>query len=245
MLWFRGHCPDCDHVWDGEERIVDCGLDNYPAIDTRLIWSLFQATQELSPTPPPRGRIRSLALAIAGFGRFCREAYRAGTFFHHPKTYRCYFCPRCIIELRLPRRLNRRFWLAWVSENAHRIGESPLLFSTCERVACILAGARSNSEPVAIDLAAIVCPDCGDRMAIGEIHANPVVCPRCQGRSARCGEHRITTIDPPPRDDEADRRMIAHLKGLAKRPRGSHPEGALTPASFDDPAPLWDRDLDG
>src|SRR5947209_2759651 len=124
-IGFRGHCADCDHAWDGVMWAVDCGLTHYSAIDPRLIWSLFQTTRELPPASPPRGRARSLAMAVGGFGRFCREACRAGTFFEHPKTYRCYFCARCIVELRVPRRLNRRFWLAWVAANADEISRSP------------------------------------------------------------------------------------------------------------------------
>jgi hypothetical protein len=244
---FRGHCPDCGYVWDGEEESVSCGLSHYPAIDLRLIWSLFQTTQERSSASPPCGRTRSLAMAVGGFGRFCRDARRAGTFFQHPKTYQSYFCPRCVVELRLPRLLNRRFWLGWVTEHAGYISHWQLVFKTCEMFARVLAGARSNDEIIAIDPGAIVCPDCGDRMAIGDIHTNSLICPKCQGRSARRapGPGGIILVDPLPVGDDRVRQVIAHLKGLAEKPAGPHLEGGLTPPTFEGPAPLWDRELDG
>jgi hypothetical protein len=212
-----------------------------------LIWRLFQTTQELSSASPPWGRTRSLAMAVGGFGRFCREACKAGTFFQHPNTYRRYFCPRCVVQLHLPRLLNRRFWLGWVTENAGYVSHWPLVFRTCEMVARLLAGARSNYELVAIDPGAIVCPDCGDRMAFGDIHTNPLVCPRCQGRAARRapGLGGIILVTPIPAGDDGVRQVIAHLTGLAERPAGSHLKGALAPPTFEGRAPLWDRELDG
>jgi hypothetical protein len=244
---FRGHCPDCNHDWDGEEESVSCGLRDYPDIDLRLIWSLFQTTQEPSSASAALGRTRSLAMAVGRFGRFCREACKAGTFFQHPKTYRRYFCPRCVVEVCLPRLLNRRFWLGWVSENAGCISHWPLLFTTCEMVARVLAGARSNDELVAIEPGAIVCPGCGDRMAIGDIHTSPLVCPRCHGRSARRapGPGGIIMVTPIPAGEDGVRQVIAHLKGLAEKPVGSHLTGALAPPTVEGPAALWDRELDG
>ncbi len=247
-LGFRGHCPDCGHGWDGEEWNVDCGLTNYPRIDLRLIWSLFQATQDLTPASHPRGRARSFVLTVGGFRRFCSDARQSLTFFQQPKTYRSYFCSRCIVELRVPSRLNRRFWLDWVAENAVDITRSPLVLRACERVAHILAGARSRRVPVPIDIGAVVCPDCGDRMEIGNINNNPLVCPRCQSRSARKDRGHppwIIVTDYGPPDLEAARRVILHLKELAEDPRRHHPEGPTTPPTFEGTVPLWDRKLDG
>ena len=70
-------------MWDG-----DCGLTNYPGIDLRLIWSLFQATQELPSAPRPRGRARSFVTAVGGFERFCLEGCEsrfAGLVHGHPR----------------------------------------------------------------------------------------------------------------------------------------------------------------
>jgi len=96
--------------------------------------------------------------------------------FREPETYRCYSCRRCIVDLCVPRRLNRSYWLRWVSENASEltrspllfkacelgvcidrralvvITRSPLLFRACERVSSILAGARSRYVAVPKDI---------------------------------------------------------------------------------------------
>ena len=211
-LGFRGHCPDCGHDWYGKQWSVDCGLVNYPRIDFRLIWSLFQATQELPSESHPRGRARISVTALREFWRFCSDAFKAGSFFRHPKTFQSYFCSRCTVELRVPRRLNRRFWLDWVAENAVDITRSPLLLRSCETIARILAEARSRHVPVPIEIEEQVCPDCGDRMVIGNIHTSPLVCPRCKSRSARWvrGPWIILTDYGPP-DKEAARRVIVHL----------------------------------
>jgi hypothetical protein len=225
-LGFRGHCPDCGHVWDGMVWTFACGTTSYPWIDLRLIWTLFRATQETPPAPPPRGRARSLAMAVAGCGRFCREACKAGTFFHHPKTYLSYFCARCVLQVRVPRHLSRRYWIAWVTQNATEISRSPLLLEICERLARILAGARSPRVPVPIELGAVVCPNCGDSMAIGDIDTNPLVCPQCQSRSARRdlgSPFEIILADYGPPDGAEVRRLIVHLNRLAddtQAPRG-------------------------
>jgi hypothetical protein len=52
------------------------------------------------------------------------------------------------------------------------------------------------------------------------------------------------SVGQPP-DEEAGRRVIVHLKGMAKRPESSHLKGLLTPPTRECPAPLWDRELDG
>jgi hypothetical protein len=171
-----------------------------------------------------------LVRSVGGFGRFFLEGFKHSTFFLQPETYRCYFCSRCVVELRVPRRLNRRFWLAWVAENAVDITRSPPLFSACERVARILAGARSSRVTVSIDIGAIDCPNCGDPIEIGNIHTNPLVCPLCESRSARpVGGPWIILTDYGPPDVEAARRAILHLKELAENPKGHHPEEAITP----------------
>ena len=95
----------------------------------------------------------------------------------------------------------------WVSENAseltreplhlaacelgvradHRgiavIARSPLLLRVCERVAGILAAAGSRYATVAIDIGTPECPDCGDPLSIGDLDANPSVCPECESRA--------------------------------------------------------------
>jgi hypothetical protein len=152
------------------------------------------------------------------------------TFFGHPDTYRSYFCSRCTVELRVPRRLNRRFWLAWVAENAVSIHRSPLLLSACEKVARILAEARSRGVPVPIDIGEIACPGCGDSFVIGNIHTSPLVCPRCKSRSARPvpGTFMIIVSDYGPPDKEAARRVIVHLNELTENPKGHDLERAVS-----------------
>jgi hypothetical protein len=246
-LGFRGHCPDCNYDWDGKTWSVDCGRINFPGCDLRLMWSLFQTTQGLPSATDPPGRARSFVTAVGGFGRFCLTVCKAETFFQHLETHRCYVCSRCFVELVVPRRLNRRSWLAWVAEHVANITRSPLLFRACERVALILAGARSSHAPVPIDIGAIDCMDCGDRMEPGNINTNPLVCPRCKTRSARPIRGHppwIIPMDYGSPDGEAVRRVILHLKELAENPKGHHPEGALTIPTYEGTASLWDRELD-
>ncbi len=48
------------------------------------------------------------------------------------ESYRCYFCPRCFVDLCVPRRLTRSSWLRWITENASEMTRSPLLLGACE-----------------------------------------------------------------------------------------------------------------
>jgi hypothetical protein len=184
-LSFRGHCPDCGHDWDGVTTSVDCGCIDFPGCDLRLIRSVFQAAQAAPAAIPPLRRARSFVAGAGGFWRFCLAVCKMRTFFQHAETYGCYVCSRCFGELDVPRRLNRRCWLPWVGEHAVLITRSQLVFTACERVARILAGARSRHVPVPIDIGSIECPDCGDPMAIGTIDTNSLVCPLCKSCSAR------------------------------------------------------------
>jgi hypothetical protein len=192
--------------------------------------------------------------------------------FHKPETYRSYCCPRCFVELDVPRRLNRSSWLRWVSENASElthsplhfrtcelgvrvdrqalevIARSPLLFKACECVASILAGTRSPYVPVSIDIGPMECPQCGDDMAIGDFDTNPLVCPECESpstRSIKGHAHATCLVDYWPLDGDEIRRVIRHLKEMADHSRGSLFKGEFAVPVSEGRAPLWDRDLDG
>jgi hypothetical protein len=217
---YRGCCPECDHRWDGLRRTFACGH-----ID-----------------------------------------------FRKPETYRSYSCPRCFVELHVPRRLSRSSWLRWVSENASELTRSPLRFAACElgvrvdprtlaviarspllfraseRVACILAGAGSRYASVPIDIGAMDCPDCGDPLAIGDLDANPAVCPECEsGAASWTGETgpEIAMVDYVPLDDEMVRRVILHLQELAEPSKDFRPESTLALPAAEGWSLLWDRELDG
>jgi hypothetical protein len=217
---FRGYCSDCGHGWEGIRWWIDCGpLD---------------------------------------FGR--------------PETYQCYCCPRCLVDLCVARRLSRSSWLRWVSENASEltrsplnfsacelgvrvdlhalkvISRSPLLFEACERVSRILAATRSRYLPVPIDIGTLTCPDCRDPMTTGRLETRYMICPRCEGQSARSiGEHHdeIVLVDYFPLKDEAVHRMVLHLKELAEHPEDRGPKKLLAISAALSRGPLWDRELDG
>ncbi len=192
--------------------------------------------------------------------------------FQTPETYRCYFCPRCFVELYVSRRLSRSSWLRWVSENASELTRSPLLFSaselgvrvnqqalqvisrspllfeTCERVSSILAKSRSRYVPVPIDIGTMACAGCGDPMRVGCVETNLLVCPKCESPSARSiSEHHAEVVleDYSPLKDEEVRRVILHLRELAEY-REDHLSmnklGLPIPESW---GPLWDCELDG
>ena len=85
-----------------------------------------------------------------------------------PETYRTYFCSRCFVHLYVPRDLDRNTWLRWLTGSAREIAECPLLKRAHERIARILAEARSGYVPVSVDIGTILCPDCSEPMALGE-----------------------------------------------------------------------------
>jgi hypothetical protein len=192
--------------------------------------------------------------------------------FQKPETYRSYSCPRCVVDLYVPRRLTRSAWVRWVSENASEltrsplrfaacelgvrvdqqalgvIARSPLLFRACERVASILAQARSRYVAVSIDIGTMACPDCGDPLTVGDPDTVHSVCPECESRAARwvsefCPE--IVLVDYSPLDDSDVRRVIHHLKDLAERPKEPLPQSTLALPTIGCRSPLWDRELDG
>jgi hypothetical protein len=225
---FRGSCCDCGHMWDGLWRVFECGR-----VDIQ-----------------------------------------------RPETYRCYICPKCFVHLYVPRQLSRAAYLRWVYENATEvsrspllfqacelgvrvleqslavIARSPLLFEACERVARIVAGASSRYLPVSIDIGSMSCADCCDPMRVGDIATNPLICPRCESRSARSlGDHdpEAVFVDYRPLDDELVRGVILHLERLAGHTSVSRSERPLAIKSAHDlisagaqlADPLWDFDLDG
>jgi hypothetical protein len=182
--------------------------------------------------------------------------------FQEPASYRCYFCPRCIVHLYVPRLLNRNSFLRWVDENATEltssplqfrscdlgvrvdlkslavIARSPLLFGACERVARILAGTKSRYLHVPIDIGTIPCTDRCGPMLDGDIDRNTLVCPQCDSRAARSnGEHRPETVfvDYRPLDAELVRQVIFYLKRLAQHSNKAHSKRALTARSAPGP----------
>ena len=216
----RGLCLECGHQWDGLRRAVTCGH-----VD-----------------------------------------------FQKPETYWSYSCPRCFVDLHVPRRLSRGAWMRWVSENAseltraplhfaacdlgvrvdHRalavIARSPLLLRTCERVAGILAAAGSRYATVAIDIGTLECPDCGDPLLIGDLDANPSVCPGCESPSGSWTDDsgpEAVLVDYFPLEDGVVRRVILHLKELAEPPRKLNSERTPALPSVEVRGSLWDREMDG
>jgi hypothetical protein len=192
--------------------------------------------------------------------------------FHELDTYRCYFCPRCFVELYVVRRLSRSSWLRWVSQNASEmtrapmlflacelgvrvdvdaltvIARSPLLFEACARVSGILAGTRSRYVPIPIDIGIMVCPACGDRMPVGCVGTSLLVCPLCESRSARSmGDHHseMVLVDYVPLKEENVRSVILHLQELAEHPKDLHSKRTLAFTVAESRGPLWDCELDG
>jgi hypothetical protein len=192
--------------------------------------------------------------------------------FRKPETYRWYYCHRCIVDLFVPRCLNRSSWLRWVSENASELSRLPLvfracelgvrvdrealdvivrsppLFKACESVASILAGTRSPYVPVSIDVWHMECPQCGDQMAIGEFDTDPPNCPDCASPNTRSiGAPAAETglVGYWPLDDKEIRQVIVHLKKLAQYAEDSHIEGKPALATSAGLPFLWDRELDG
>jgi hypothetical protein len=190
----------------------------------------------------------------------------------NPETYRCHFCPRCFVDLSVPRQLSRSSWLRWITQNASEmtrsplvlsacelgvridlralevISRSPLLFEACERVSRILAAARSRYVPIPIDIGSMPCPDCGDPMTNGCIQSNVLFCPRCKNQSARSiGEHHheIALVDYFPLKDADVRRMVFYLTELAEHPEDRRSRKMLTWATAESRGALWDRQLDG
>ena len=179
---------------------------------------------------PPWGVYRSLAMAVGGFARFCREACKAGTFFQHPKTYRRYFCPRCVVELHLPCLLNRRFWLGWVTENAGYVSHWPLVFRTCEMVARLLAGhdrttslsrsipVRSSARTAAIGLRS--------GTSIPTPWLSPVSGPVCKACPRTRWDHPGNSH---PRRDDGVRRVIRISRDWPRNPQALISRGTRSP----------------
>jgi hypothetical protein len=192
--------------------------------------------------------------------------------FQKPETYRRYSCQRCLLDLLVPRRLNRSSWLRWVSENASElsrspllfracelgvsvdqlalevIARSPLLFRACEIVASTLAGTRSPYLPVSIDIRPMECPKCADQMTIGDLDTNSLVCPECESRCTRSiSGHAPGTflVDYWPLNGEEIGRVVLHLKELAEYSRDPDFEGKLAFAVSEGQSLLWDQELDG
>jgi hypothetical protein len=188
-----------------------------------------------------------------------------------PESYRSYFCQRCLLDLLVPRRLNRSSWLRWVSESASEltrsplhfracelgvrvdrqalevIARSPLLFRSCEIVAVMLAGPRSPYAPVSIDIGPMECPNCGDPMTIDDSDTKPLVCPECESCSTRSlsGDAPATCLaDYWPLDGEEIRRVILHLKELAGYSSDSDFGRKLAFVVPDGQSLLWDDELD-
>jgi hypothetical protein len=188
-----------------------------------------------------------------------------------PESYRSYSCQRCLLDLFVPRRLNRSSWLRWVCENASEltrspltftacefgvrvdrqalevIARSPLLFRACEIVASILAGTRSSYVPVSIDIGPVECPNCGDAMTFEDLGTKSLVCPECESRSTRSlsGDAPATcSVDYWPLDGEEIRRVILHLKELAGYSQDTDFGGKLAFVVPDGQSLLWDQELD-
>jgi hypothetical protein len=189
-----------------------------------------------------------------------------------PETYRRYFCPRCFVDLHVPRQLTRSSWLRWISENASELTRSPLvlsacelgvridlqalevisrsptLFETCERVSSIISATRSRYVSIPIDIGTVTCRDCGDSMTLGCSESNLLVCPKCECQSARSiTEHHDETVqvDYFPLEDEDVGRAILHLKELAEHPHDRHSQKMFALPTFDSRGALWDWELDG
>jgi len=189
-----------------------------------------------------------------------------------PESYRSYFCPRCFVDLCVPRRVTRSAWLRWISENASEmtrsplrlgccelgvwidsqalqvISRSPLLFQACERVSGNLVGTRSSYVPVPIDIGMMTCPGCDNPMETGCLESSLSVCPQCKSQAGRSiggpgSEHILVNYSPIA--DEEVRRMILHLKALAEHPEGRRFEKMLALASPESRSALWDQELDG
>jgi hypothetical protein len=189
-----------------------------------------------------------------------------------PESYRRYFCPRCFVDLCVPRWLSRSAWLRWISENASEmtraplqlgacelgvwidsqalqvISRSPLLFHACEKVSGILAESRSSYVPVPIDVGMMSCPGCDNPMETGCLESGLSVCPKCNSQSARsigglCSERLLVNYSPI--NDEEVRRVIFHLKSLAENREGRRVEKMFALASSESRSALWDQELDG
>jgi hypothetical protein len=192
--------------------------------------------------------------------------------FEDPLTYRCYYCPRCLVALCVPRQLSRSSWLRWVRESAWEmtraplvfsacelgvrveeqalevIARSPLLFCACERVATILAAATSRYIPVPIDIGTMECPDCGDPMTTGDRDVDPSVCPTCASRFARSiceRDTRVVLVDYRALNDEDVRAVIVHFHEIAEPTGGRHSKKGFAHANSEPRGLIWDRDLDG
>jgi hypothetical protein len=189
-----------------------------------------------------------------------------------PESYRSYYCPRCFIDLCVPRRLTRSSWLRWIAENAWEmtrtplqlgacelgvwidsralqvISRSPLLFQACEKVSGILAESRSSYVPVPVDVGTMTCPDCDNPMEVGCLESSLSVCPQCNSQSARSigglySESLLVNYSPI--KGEEVRRMILHLKALAQHREDPRFEKMLAIASRESRSALWDQELDG
>lgn len=189
-----------------------------------------------------------------------------------PESSRSYFCPRCFIDLCVPRWLTRSSWLRWISENASEmtraplqldacelgvwidsralqvISRSPFLFQACERVSGILAATRLSYVPVPIDIGMMTCPGCDHSMEIGCLESSFSVCPQCSSQSARsigglCSEGLLVNYSP--LSDEEVSRVTLHLKALAEHGEDRRFEKMLVLASPASRGALWDQELDG
>jgi len=193
-----------------------------------------------------RGACRSCGHEWHGF---CRVYACGRTLSREPTAYRCYVCPKCFVQLGVPRLLNRSSWLRWVYENTTEltasplsfrscesgvridqqslavIARSPLLFEACQRVARILAGAHTRYISIPIDIGTISCTDCSVPMLDGDIETNSLLCPQCGNRSARSlGDRHPETlfVDYRPVENDLVRGVIDYLECLAENSEYAH-----------------------
>jgi hypothetical protein len=189
-----------------------------------------------------------------------------------PESYRCYSCPRCAVELYVPRQASRSAWLRWVSQNASEMTRSPLhfcacevgvtidwqalevisrsvsLFRVCERISSNLAGTGSRYQYAPIDIGAMNCADCGEPLNDGELNAELVVCPECKCRSVTWASEivpALVLVDYSPLAADDVRRVVQHIEQLAEPPKGRFSKRLLALPASESAGPLWDRLLDG
>ena len=123
--------------------------------------------------------------------------------FDEPENFQCRSCARCVVELYVPRLLCRNSWLRWVSQNASELTRSPLQLSACEfGVTIELEQARGDRRSALffslpsgfpascrepgqdtrsggrLNLALMICPDCGQLLGSGELDSQILVLPR-------------------------------------------------------------------
>jgi hypothetical protein len=178
----------------------------------------------------------------------CREFECGRVDFAEAESYCGYVCPKCFMQLYVPRQTTRAAFLRWVNENASElcraplafhacelgvrveehslavIARSPLLFQTCERVARILSEERSPYLSVSIELGSVACAGCGESMLAGDVDSNGLVCPCCESRRARAfGDHhpQKVLVDYQPLDNDVVRGVVCYLNRLAEPVRST------------------------